>query len=116
MCQGLPAYNNAYNLTDSPTKQDNILPTHTFINVTDPVAAPGSANAPKLGDWSKTASKSGASVGAQTTGSNASGSSSSTSSSGSSSGSNSSDAMAVVASTGLAALCATIAGLAFFAA
>lgn len=122
--QGLPAYNNAYNLTDTPTKQDNILPTHNFINVTDPTAALGSADAPKLGDWSTSAATS---VGSQTSGSNASGSSTSanasksatssstrksatstgsSSTSSSSSSSSTSGAQVAIAPSTLTALCA----------
>lgn len=75
--QGLNWYSNAYSKGDKGTKQDNILPTKDFINVTNPTAAKGSSDAPKLGDWAKTAATSDSSVGAQTKGSNASGSSSS---------------------------------------
>ena len=75
--QGLPWYNNAYGPNDKPTKQDNILPTKDFINVTDPTAAKGSAAAPKLGNWAKTAATQNPSVGTQASGGGSGGSSSS---------------------------------------
>lgn len=81
--QALPWYNNAYSPLETPTKPKNILPTKDVINVTDPTAAIGSAQAPKLGNWAQSAATQNSSSGAQLSGSNASGSSSSGSSSGS---------------------------------
>ncbi|UZJ52166.1 hypothetical protein CBS101457_001486 [Exobasidium rhododendri] len=66
--QALPWYNNAYASSDTPAKQRNILPTKNFVNVTNPTAAKGSADAPKLGDWAKsdaTSSTSSSSAGTQ---------------------------------------------------
>jgi chitin deacetylase len=95
--QALPWYNNAYGPEDAPIKQSNILPTKDIINVTDSTAAKGSAQAPKLGNWAKSAATQNSSSGAQTSGSNASGSSSSShtgSTTSSSSSSSTSGAMA----------------------
>jgi chitin deacetylase len=88
--QALPWYNNAYSPEETPTKPNNILPTKDVINVTDPTAAIGSAQAPKLGNWAKSVATQNPSSGAQLTGSNASGSSSGSGSNRSSAASSSS--------------------------
>lgn len=82
--QALPWYNNAYGPKDTPIKQSNILPTKDIINVTDSTAAKGSAQAPKLGNWAKSAATQSFSSGSQSSGSNASGGSSGSGSSSSS--------------------------------
>jgi chitin deacetylase len=86
--QALPWYNNAYSSSESPTKQSNILPTKNFINVTNPTAAKGSSDAPKLGDWAKSAAvTSSNTTNAQISASNSSGDASTSSSASSSSSS-----------------------------
>ena len=79
--QALPWYNNAYGPDETPTKQDDILPTKDFVNVTNPTAAKGSSGAPKLGNWAKSAATQSSSAGAQLSGSNDSGSAGSSSTS-----------------------------------
>lgn len=79
--QALPWYNNAYGPDDAAVKQDDILPTRDFINITNPTAAKGSDEAPKLGNWAKSAATQQSGAGAQLSGSNESGSASTSKSS-----------------------------------
>lgn len=69
--QGLPWYLNAYGPNDAGTKQDNILPTKDFVNVTNPTASKGSSDAPQLGNWSKSAAAQNPETGSQSSSKNA---------------------------------------------